>query len=298
MFVLQLSICLYPFLAIRAVDVIHSVATATVVTMNVTLFFFWNVFNNGSTLPTDVWVPSTYIVKPQVAWQYSAGYFHNFKDNMVETSIEVYYKDMRNQVQYKEGYTPNTTQDPERSYVFGTGTAYGAEFFINKTKGKFTGWVGYTLAWTYQKFADLNSGNSFPAKYDRRHDISLVGTYSHSKKWVFSSVFVYGSGNAITLPTSYYFIDGTIQQQFSKVNAYRLPAYHRLDIAATYTPQRSKPRKWEGSWTFSVYNLYNRHNPYFLYVDNQGSVTKGITIKVYQVYILPILPSITYNFKF
>ena len=256
------------------------------------------VTNNGSTLPTDVWVPSTYIVKPQVAWQYSAGYFHNFKDNMVETSIEVYYKDMRNQVQYKEGYTPNTTQDPERSYVFGTGTAYGAEFFINKTKGKFTGWVGYTLAWTYQKFADLNSGNSFPAKYDRRHDISLVGTYSHSKKWVFSSVFVYGSGNAITLPTSYYFIDGTIQQQFSKVNAYRLPAYHRLDIAATYTPQRSKPRKWEGSWTFSVYNLYNRHNPYFLYVDNQGSVTKGITIKVYQVYILPILPSITYNFKF
>ena len=256
------------------------------------------VTNNGSTLPTDVWVPSTYTVKPQVAWQYSAGYFRNLMDNMVETSVEVYYKDMKNQVQYKDGYTPDVTTDPELSYVFGTGTAYGAEFFVNKTKGKFTGWVGYTLSWTYEKFPDLNSGNSFPAKYDRRHDVSLVGTYALSKKWTFSSVFVYGSGNAITLPTSYYFIDGNIQEQFSKVNAFRLPAYHRLDIAATYTPQHSKPRKWQGSWTFSIYNVYDRHNPYFLYVDNEGSVTKGITIKVYEVYILPILPSITYNFKF
>ena len=256
------------------------------------------VTNNGTTLPTDVWVPSTYIVKPQMAWQYSAGYFRNFMDNMVETSIEVYYKDMKNQVQYKDDYVPNVTQDPELSYVFGTGTAYGAEFFVNKTKGKFTGWIGYTLSWTYEKFPDLNNGNPFPAKYDRRHDLSLVGTYSLSKKWVFSSVFVYGSGNAITLPTSYYFIDGNLQEHFSAVNAYRLPAYHRLDIAATYTPQHAKPRKWQGSWTFSIYNVYDRHNPYFLYVDNEGTVTKGITVTVYEVYILPILPSITYNFKF
>ncbi len=256
------------------------------------------VTNNGTTLPTDVWVPSTYIVKPQIAWQYSTGYFRNFMDNMVETSIEVYYKDMKNQVQYKDDYVPNVTQDPELSYVFGTGTAYGAEFFVNKTRGKFTGWIGYTLSWTYDKFPDLNNGNPFPAKYDRRHDISVVGTCTLSKKWVFSSVFIYGSGNAITLPTAYYFIDGNIQELFSKVNAYRLPAYDRLDIAATYTPQHSKPRKWQGSWTFSIYNVYDRHNPYFLYVDNEGTVTKGITVKVYEVYILPILPSITYNFKF
>ncbi len=256
------------------------------------------VTNNGTTLPTDVWVPSTYIVKPQMAWQYSTGYFRNIMDNMVETSVELYYKNMKNQVQYKDDYVPNVTQDPELSYVFGTGTAYGAEFFVNKTRGKFTGWVGYTLSWTYEKFPDLNNGNAFPAKYDRRHDVSVVGTYTLSKKWVFSSVFVYGSGNAITLPTAYYFIDGNIQELFSKVNAYRLPAYHRLDVAATYTPQHTKPRKWQGSWTFSIYNVYDRHNPYFLYVDNEGTVTKGITVKVYEVYILPILPSITYNFKF
>jgi hypothetical protein len=256
------------------------------------------VTNNGNTLPTDVWVPSTYNVKPQQAWQYSAGYFHNFLDDKLETSVEVYYKEMKNQIQYKDGYTPNTIEDPERSYVFGNGTAYGAEFFINKTQGKFSGWIGYTLSWTNQKFAQLNNGETFPAKYDRRHDISVVGSYTFNKKWTVSSVFVYGSGNAITLPTAFYLIDGQIVQLFSKINAYRLPAYHRMDLSATYTPQHAKPRRWSGSWTFSVYNVYNRKNPYFLYVDNQGVVGTGITVKVYQVYILPIMPSITYNFKF
>ena len=258
------------------------------------------VTNNGSTLPTDVWVPSTYIVKPQSAWQYSAGYFRNFLNNVLETSVEVYYKDMKNQIQYKDGYVPNTLTDPEQSYVFGTGTAYGSEFFINKTQGKFTGWIGYTLSWTNQQFAQLNNGDPFPAKYDRRHDISVVGTYKLNEKWTFSSVFVYGSGNAITLPTAYYFINGQLEEYFSKVNAYRLPSYHRLDVAAVYTPHHIKPRKWESNWVFSIYNVYDHHNPYFLYVDNQGSVgsSTGITLKVYEVYILPILPSITYNFKF
>lgn len=256
------------------------------------------VTENGTTLPTDVWVPSTYLVKPEVAWQYSGGYFRNFMDNMIETSVEVYYKKMQNQIQYEDGYTPNSLKDPELSYVFGTGTAYGAEFFVNKTKGKLTGWIGYTLSWVNQQFPALNNGDPFPAKYDRRHDISLVGSYEMNKKWTFSSVFVYGSGNAITLPTAYYFINGGIVEEFSKVNAYRLPAYHRLDVSATYTPQHTKPRKWQGSWTFSVYNVYDRHNPYFLYVDNTGTVTKGIKVTVYEVYILPILPSITYNFKF
>ncbi len=254
--------------------------------------------NNGTTLPTDVWVPSTYIVKPQMAWQYSAGYFRNFMDNKLETSVEVYYKDMQNQVQYKDGYTPNSLVDPELSYVFGRGTAYGAEFFVNKTQGKFTGWVGYTLSWTYQKFALLNNGNSFPAKYDRRHDISVVGNYEASKKWTLSAVFIYGTGNAITLPTAYYFIDDKLVEQFSKVNAYRVPAYHRLDISATYTPQHTKAHRWQGSWNFSIYNVYNHMNPYFLYVDNSGTTSAGISLKVYEVYILPFMPSVTYNFKF
>ncbi|MBX2906459.1 MAG: TonB-dependent receptor [Taibaiella sp.] len=256
------------------------------------------VSNNGSTLPTDIWAPSTYLIKPQRAVQYSLGYFRNFLDDKLETSVEVYHKDMYNQLQYREGYTPNTLRDPELEYVAGKGEAYGAEFFINKTKGDFTGWIGYTLAWTNQKFTMLNGGETFPLKYDRRHNISATGTYTFNKKWTVSGVFVFGSGNAITLPTAYYFVDGQLTQLYSKINAYRLPAYHRMDLSATYTPKQKKPHRWESSWAFSVYNVYNRKNPYFLYVDNSGNVTEGINIKVYMVYILPVIPAITYNFKF
>lgn len=256
--------------------------------------------NNGSTLPTDLWVPSTLIVRPQESWQYSLGYFRNFFDNALETSVEVYYKDLKNQVEYRSGYVPNTIQDPELDFVFGNGFAYGAEFFVNKTKGKFTGWIGYTLAWTYRKFPDLNNGNRYPAKYDRRHDLSIVGTYEASPKWTFSTVFVYGSGNAITLPTNYYFISQNIVPEYSNLNAYRLFAYHRLDLSAVLTPQKQKRKnkRWESSWAFSVYNIYSRQNPYFLYVDTKGDLEQGVDATVNQVSIFPILPSITYNFKF
>jgi len=256
------------------------------------------VTNNGSTLPTDVWVPSTRLVEPQKAWQYTLGYYQNFLGNALETSVEVYYKSLRNQVEYREGYLPNTLEDIERSFVFGKGEAYGAEFFINKTRGKFTGWIGYTLAWSWRTFADLNAGERYPSRYDRRHDLSIVASYAMNKKWTFSSVFVYGSGNAITLPTSFYFIDGQLVQQFSKLNDYRLFPYHRLDLSAVWKPGADKPAKrLQSSWAFSVYNVYSRMNPYFLYVDTQGAVGQGIDVKVKQVSIFPILPSITWNFR-
>lgn len=127
------------------------------------------VTNNGTTLPTDLWVPSTLLVKPQEAWQYSFGYFQNFLNNKIEASVEVYYKNMKNQIEYRPSYTPtNVTRDQELDFVFGNGEAYGAEFLINKTKGKFTGWLGYTLSWTWRTFPDLNDGQRYPAKYDRR----------------------------------------------------------------------------------------------------------------------------------
>jgi hypothetical protein len=253
--------------------------------------------NNGTTLPTDLWVPSTFYVKPQAAWQYSVGYFKNLLDNAIETSVEVYYKSMKNQIEYRQGYTPtNLTRDQELDFVFGNGEAYGAEFFINKTKGKFTGWIGYTLSWTYRKFPDLNNGERYPAKYDRRHDLSIVATYEHSKKWTFSGVFIFGSGNAITLPTNYYFVEQQLVPEYSKLNGYRLFPYHRLDLAATYTPKPNKQKGLKGSWTFSIYNVYSRQNPYFLYVDSRGNTSQGVELKVKQVSIFPILPSITYNF--
>lgn len=256
------------------------------------------VSNNGTTLPTDIWVPSTYLVKPQESWQYSLGYFKNFLDNALETSVEVYYKDMQNQIEYRSGYTPTSFRDPELDFVFGKGKAYGAEFFINKTKGKFTGWLGYTLSWTWRTFKDLNDGERYPAKYDRRHDVSVVASYEFSKKLTVSGVFVFGTGNAITLPTGYYFVGQSLIQDYSKINQYRVFPYHRADLSLIYTPKGNTKKRWKGSWALSIYNVYNRYNPYIIYVDTEGTLATGASVKVKQVSIFPILPSITYNFKF
>ena len=256
------------------------------------------VSNAGTTLPTDLWVPSTYRVKPQISWQYALGYFRNFNDNTYETSVEVYYKDMRNQIEYREGYTPSL-KDAEEDFVFGKGWSYGAEFFVNKTKGKFTGWIGYTLSWTWRKFADLNAGEKFPAKYDRRHDISVVGTYELSNKWKLSAVFVYGTGNATSLPERFYVIEGVLTQEYSRINQYRLKPYNRLDVSAIYTPIPKKPKRLKTSWVFSIYNVYSRANPYFIYFDQTGSPYDGsLKVQAKQVSLFPILPSVTWNFKF
>jgi TonB dependent receptor/CarboxypepD_reg-like domain/TonB-dependent Receptor Plug Domain len=256
------------------------------------------VSNAGTTLPTDVWVPSTYRVNPQISWQYALGLYKNFKDNMWETSVEVYYKQMQNQIEYREGYTPSI-RDPEEEFVFGKGWSYGAEFLINKTRGKFTGWIGYTLAWTWRKFPQLNQGNKFPAKFDRRHDLSVVGIYEHSPKWKFSGVFVYATGNATTLPERFYIMEGVLTQEFSNINQYRLPAYHRLDLSATYTPRPQSQKKFKSSWVFGIYNVYSRLNPYFIYFDQTGSPYDGtLQVQAKQVSLFPIIPSVTWNFKF
>src|SRR5215204_746558 len=249
------------------------------------------VSNAGSTLPTDLWVPSTYIVKPQISWQYTAGLFKNFVENKYETSVEIYYKQMKNQVEYAEGYTPSL-KDPEDEFVFGDGWSYGAEFFINKTRGKLNGWIGYTLSWTYRKFQQLNSGEKFPARYDRRHDMSIVVNYDPGKKWRFGAVFVYGTGAATTMPERFYIIEGVLTQEFSKVNQYRLDPYHRLDLSATYTPVPKKKKKVQSSWVFSIYNVYCRYNPYFIYFDQTGSPYNGtLKVEARQVSLFPILPS-------
>ncbi len=257
------------------------------------------VSNAGTTLPTDVWVPSTYLVKPQLSWLYAAGYFRNFHNNMFETSLELYYKSMQNQIEYKEGFTPSTIDDTENSFTFGKGWSYGAELFIHKVKGKFTGWLGYTLSYTWRKFPELNFGNKFPAKYDRRHDLSLVAMYELNDKWKFGATFVFGTGNAATLPQRFYIIGGVLTQEYSAINQYRLPSYHRLDLSATLTPRRNYKRKVKREWVFSVFNAYSRKNPFFIYFDQTGSPYTGdLKIQAKQVSIFPILPSITYNLKF
>lgn len=262
------------------------------------LQFIHLVSNAGTTLPTDIWVPSTHRVKPQIGWQYATGVFKNFKDNMWETSVELYFKTMQNQIEYKEGYTPGIG-DPEESFVFGKGWSYGAEFYVNKARGNFTGWIGYTLSWTWRRFPQLNDGDKYPGRYDRRHDLSVVANYQRGKKWKYSAVFVYGTGSSFTLPERFFLVDGVLTQQYSRINQYRLPAYHRLDLAAIYTPQPKKVRKMKAEWVFSVYNAYSRQNPYFIYYDQTGNPLQGnLEVEALQVSLFPIIPSVTLNFKF
>lgn len=281
-------------------------------------------------LPTDVWFPCTEIVKPQFSTQYAIGYFRNFKKGTYESSVEIYYKDMRNLIEYKEGAQPEdgVKDNPDYSFVFGKGWSYGAEFFFKKSLGKLNGWVGYTLAWTERQFADLNKGKIFPAKYDRRHDLSVVLTYDLSEKWSFSMIFIYATGNAGTVAIGRYMIEGWIINEYGERNSYRLAAYHRLDLSVTLTPERKKriekkkkrlearyqkkgkdvsaievPKRWaknyESSWNFSVFNVYNRMNPYYIYFDTQGDLYSGtMQTKAYQVSLFPVLPSVTWNFKF
>lgn len=285
-----------PRLTMRyAIDDVSSLKAS--VTRN--LQYIHLVSNAGTTLPTDVWVPSTYKVKPQKSWLYAIGYFRNFNNNMFETSVELYYKKMDNQLEYEEGYTPNTLEDTENSFTFGKGWSYGSEFFINKVKGQITGWIGYTLSFTERKFPELNFGKKYPAKYDRRHDLSVVGMYKLSDKWKVSAAFVFGSGNAATLPQRFYIIDGSLTQQYSAINQYRLPSYHRLDLSAILTPKKNKNRKWKSEWVFSVYNAYSRQNPYFIYYDQTGNPLQGnLNVEARQVSLFPIIPSVTLNFKF
>ena len=256
------------------------------------------VTNAGTTLPTDLWVPSTLRVKPQLSWQYAIGYFQNLKEGMFETSVEAYYKTMENQIEYREGYTPSL-KDPEEEFVFGKGWSYGAEFFVNKVKGRLTGWVGYTLSWTWRQFKDLNDGLKYPSRNDRRHDLSVVANYELNDKWKLSSVFVYGTGAAISVPERFYLVGGVLTQEYSRINAYRMAAYHRIDIAATYTPKRKENSKFNSNWVFSIYNIYSRQNPYFIYYDQEGSAATGdLKVSAKQVSLFPIIPSVTWNLKF
>ena len=256
------------------------------------------VANSVSTLPTDLWVPSSAVVEPQRGIQYSLGYFRNFKENAWETSIEVYYKDLQNQIEYTDSYVPALGEDIEQQFTFGKGRSYGAEFFIKKALGKFNGWIGYTLSRTERQFDDLNTGpNWFPTRFDRTHDLEIVAIYDASERLSFSGTFVYATGQATTIPESFYTLEGDLHILYGDRNDYRLAPYHRMDISATW---KNKPgKKFESSWNLSVYNVYSRLNPYFVYTDFNGDLTTGdLTVDAVQVSIFPILPSITWNFNF
>ncbi len=247
--------------------------------------------NSGPSL--DVWHPSTGIIEPGIADQASLGYFRNFADNNIETSLEVYYKTLQNQVDYKNGADLLLNQYVESQLVFGDGRSYGAEFYLKKNFGQLTGWVSYSLSKTEREFADINNGNSYPTTNDRTHDISLTGIYRFSNKWSFSASWVYNTGQAYTFPSGKYLIDGQTVNYYTERNGYRLPDYHRLDLSTTYTFNKSG--RYNHSLNFSLYNAYGQHNPYTIYFrenKDNPNVTEAV-----KVYLFTFFPSLSYNFK-
>lgn len=265
-------------------------------------------------LPTDVWLPSTDVTAPQLGRQYALGYFRNLFDNAVEVSAEVFYKDMRNLVEYKENTQPQdgVGNNEDNFLTFGRGYAQGIELFLRKVKGKTTGWIGYTLSKSERQFDALNNGMWFPAPFDTRHDLAVTAAHAWSEKWTFSANFVYGTGRPITLPESGYFIENRLTLQYGARNSFRMADYHRLDLAATYHVNpvhtvtdpvtgelREKEKRVQSKWVFSIYNVYSRLNPYFYYFENEGRIEENtFNITARQVSLFPILPSVTWNFSF
>jgi hypothetical protein len=264
--------------------------------------------NSTSSSPTDVWVPSSKNIKPQEADQVSLGYFRNFNENMFEFSIEAYYKDMRNAIDYRDGATTTLNPTVEGDLLYGIARAYGTELLIKKKKGKFSGWVSYTLAKSEKKIDGISSGNWFSAKQDRTHDFSIVGIYNFNERYTLSATWVYYTGNAVTFPGGKYMVDGELVQYYTERNGYRMPNYHRLDVGFTINNKKFKTisdpetgkekqiaKRFESSWNFSVYNAYARENAYSInFRENEDT---GNTEAV-QVALFKLIPSVSYNFKF
>ena len=256
------------------------------------------VSNSSSTLPTDIWVPSTEIVKPQKGTQYALGWFKNLKNDEYETSVEVYYRDLKNQIDYTDSYVNDISSETEDAFVYGDGRAYGAEFFVKKSKGRLNGWIGYTLSKTERRFDEIENARWYPAVYDRTHDLSIVVNYQLSKKLELGGVFIYGTGKLYTPINGFFLTEQNLNLFYGPRNSQRLDAYHRMDLSLTYTPNPNSNKKWRGSWNFSVYNTYNRKNPFFINYDITTDVEAGTNkIEATKITIFPLIPSITYNFK-
>ncbi|MDO7854777.1 TonB-dependent receptor [Hymenobacter convexus] len=253
--------------------------------------------NSGIGLPTDLWVPATAKTLPQKAQQFSVGAARNvrFKGEDFELSFETYYKPMQNLIEFREGadFIGTTDDNYETKITSGQGWAYGGEVFLQKKSGKTTGWIGYTLAWSNRRFPELNQGLTYPYKYDRRHDFKLVVIHEFSPTLTLSGTFVYGTGNAVTLSQGRYQLGPYERfEDYGTRNSYRMAAYHRLDLDLSHT----KKKRWgEVVNSFSVYNAYNRHNPYFIYLGRAQGSEK---LSYRQVSLFPILPSFSKTFRF
>jgi len=248
--------------------------------------------------PADFWMPSTGNLKPQKGYQASTGLFYNHPEQHYEASVDFYYKEMKGLSEFSGGIM-NLIDNLkiEEHLLFGRGNAYGAEFFLKKKYGKLSGWLSYTLAWNNRKFPLINAGQSFPSKYDRRHDLTVLAAYRLNKRWQFNSTFNFATGNTYTKPVSRYMISGNIVNEYGPFNGNRMPAYHRLDLSANCLLKARAHQKSE--LVFSVYNVYSRLNPIYIYFMAEGDLESyRVSVSPKPVSILPVLPSLSYRYTF
>ncbi|MDX1628332.1 MAG: TonB-dependent receptor [Fulvivirga sp.] len=256
--------------------------------------------NTAAIAPTDVWRLTSPHLKPQEVTQYSMGVFKNLKNNTIETSVEVFYKEMDNVVEYKDGAELLLNDNIETELIQGQGRAYGAEFYLKKKSGRLNGWMSYTYSRSKRKVAGLfeeeqiNKGEWYPANFDKPHDFTFVFNYKIKKRLTFGSVFNYSTGRPTTFPKAKYELFGTDLPYFTLRNQERIPNYHRLDLSLTFS-FRSKSKLLNGDWTLSVYNVYGRKNAFSVFFnDVQGLPPQAFKLAV----VGSPIPSLSYSFKF
>jgi hypothetical protein len=258
--------------------------------------------NTSSPTPLDVWAPSDNFLKPQLLDQVAVGYFRNFKDDAYSLEVETYYKKVKNRIDYIDGADLIANNAVEQIVLNGRSRAYGLEVLFRKNAGNLTGWVSYTLSRTEQQTpgrapgeTGINNGEWYKAGYDKTHNLSVTGAYTLTDKWSFGAIFALQSGQPVTYPNGQYSYGGLIVPSYGARNEDRLPAYHHLDVSATYSPKPEKKKGWQGEWVFSIYNLYNRMNSASVTFRQNEDTGANEAVRLS---IFGIIPSVTYNFKF
>ncbi len=276
---------------------------AVKVSYNRTFQYLQQASNTSFALPTDQWIPANINIKPQISNQVAIGFFKNF-DLGLETSVEVYYKWMKNQIDFRDNALLYLNDQVYGELLIGKGWSYGSEFFIKKTKGKLKGFISYTLSKSMRQIKGIHQYNPYPSNTDRRHNLSATANYDITKKWDVNLNFVFATGNPITYPEGRWEYDGKLIPLWASRNAQRFPAYHRMDVGVNYYPNKRKKGKVESSWNFSVYNVYGRKNAYVINTDTRkvkGSDGKQIDTRIpitEQIALFRWVPSIVWNFKF
>jgi hypothetical protein len=252
--------------------------------------------NSSAGMPTDVWFPVSPNVKPQVSDQAAIGYFRNLNDNMFETSAEVYYKYMQNQIDFRDNANIYFNEKMEGEIRTGMAEAYGMELMVRKVEGRLTGWVSYTFSRAQRKISEINDNNWYNANYDKPQNFSLVLNHDLGRRWDIGLNWVYTSGAPVTLPTGRWEYGGVIMPGYSERNGYRLPAYHRLDLSATVQLNKGRNSRLNHELNLSVYNAYNRKNPFTIYFEPEQDNSYNMSAK--QLSLFGIVPSATWNFRF